>query len=170
MSRRPEATIDSMYLDGLSFLDDERDAWRPFEALSELSDEALSTPVSDAHGWSGRDLMIHLAMWLDVALRGAKELAVGEESPTFAAIDAEWDAKGDRMNDEMAAAWAPLSLDEVRDRFRTIPGELRGYLTVVPESRWVKHTGNLRTLEEETLDHYGDHRGDLEAILRAAGR
>lgn len=170
MSRRPEATIDSMYLDGLSFLDDERDAWRPFEALSELSDETLSTPVSDAHGWSGRDLMIHLAMWLDVALRGAKELAVGEESPTFAAIDAEWDAKGDRMNDEMAAAWAPLSLDEVRDRFRTIPGELRGYLTVVPESRWVKHTANLRTLEEETLDHYGDHRGDLEAILRAAGR
>ncbi|HET7027258.1 MAG TPA: maleylpyruvate isomerase N-terminal domain-containing protein [Candidatus Limnocylindrales bacterium] len=158
-----------MYLDGLSFLDDEREAWRPFEALADLPDAALAVPVADAHGWSARDLMIHLAMWQDLALRGAKELAVGEESPTLRAADAEWDAKGDAMNDEMAAAWAALPLDEVRNRFRTIPGELRGYLTVVPETRWVKHTANLRALAEETLDHYADHVADLEAIL-AAGR
>lgn len=159
-----------MYLDGLSFLDDEREAWRPFEALVDLPDSALSAPVADAHGWSGRDLMIHLAMWQDVALRGAKELAVAEESRTLRAADADWDAKGDRMNDELAAEWEPLSIDEVRDRFRTIPGELRGYLTVVPESRWVKNAANLRTLAETTLDHYADHLADLDAILGAADR
>ena len=30
-------------------------------------------------------------------------------------------------------------MDEVRERFATVPGELRGYLTVVPETRWLKH-------------------------------
>ena len=30
-----------MYADGLSFLEEERDAWRPFEALLELTDEQL---------------------------------------------------------------------------------------------------------------------------------
>jgi len=30
-----------MYADGLSFLDEERDAFRPFEALLELTDEQL---------------------------------------------------------------------------------------------------------------------------------
>jgi len=30
-----------MYADGLSFLDEERDAWRPYEALLELTDEQL---------------------------------------------------------------------------------------------------------------------------------
>jgi len=159
-----------MYLDGLSFLDDERDAWRPFEALADLPDEALTNPVEDAHGWSGRDLMIHLAMWLEIALREAKELAVGEESATIREVDERWDADGDRMNDELAAEWAPLSLGEVRDRFRSIPGELRGYLTVVPESRWLKHPANFKSISEETLDHYEGHRADLDAVLAAAAR
>jgi hypothetical protein len=158
-----------MYLDGLSFLDDEREAWRPFEALADIPDDSASTPVPGAHGWSARDLMVHLSIWLDVALRGAKELAVGETSPTLVAMDAEWDEKGDAMNDELAAPWATLSLDEVRDRFRTIPGELRGYLTVVPESRWLKHAEHFRMLEDETIRHYEDHSGDLDAIVGARG-
>jgi Mycothiol maleylpyruvate isomerase N-terminal domain len=159
-----------MYLDGLSFLDDEREAWRPFEALAELPDDAATEPVPGAHGWSARDLMVHLSMWLDIALRGAKELAVGETSPTLRAMDAEWDEKGDAMNDELAASWASLPLDDVRARFRTIPGELRGYLTVVPEARWLKHGEHLRILEDETIRHYEDHAADLDAILSAARR
>ena len=35
-------------------------------------------------------------------------------------------------------------MDEVRARFRTSPGELRGYLTVVPESRWLKNAAHSR--------------------------
>jgi hypothetical protein len=157
-----------MYLDGLSFLDDEREAWRPFEALADLPDDVAERPVAEAHGWSGRDLMTHLGVWLEIALQGAKELAVGEASPTLRQADADWDAKGDSMNDELAAAWAGLSLDEVRQRFRTMPGELRGYLTVVPESRWLKNAESFRMLSEETIDHYSDHEADLAAILTSA--
>ncbi len=157
-----------MYLDALSFLEDERDAWRPYEALDALSDEQLDRPVDAAHGWSGRDLMGHLLAWLEVSLQAAKELAVGEESPELARMDREWEAKGDALNDEFLAQWRAMPLDEVRRRFRSEPGELRGYLTVVPETRWVKHPTHLESFVGETLEHYDDHRADLEAILAAA--
>jgi hypothetical protein len=157
-----------VYLDALSFLEDERDAWRPFEALLELDDETLARPVEAAHGWSGRDLIGHLVAWQEVALAVARELAVGEDSPTIARIDADWDARGDLLNDELRATWAALPMDEVRQRFANVAGELRGYLTVVPETRWVKHPAHLRTFLEETIEHYDEHRPDLDAVLAAA--
>jgi hypothetical protein len=59
-------------------------------------------------------------------------------------------------------------MSELRDRFRSLPGQLRGYLTVVPETRWLKNTDVQRFFHDETTDHYEDHIGDLEAILAAA--
>jgi hypothetical protein len=146
-----------MYLDALSFLEDERDAWRPYEALDNIPDDRLDRPVDAAHGWSARDLIAHMVGWQQVALAIAKELAVNETSAELLRIDAEWDARGDALNAEMIAAWRRLSPAEVRDRLQSVAGELRGYLTVVPESRFV----------DETLEHYDDHRADLAAILAA---
>src|SRR5262245_62623780 len=126
-----------MYLDALEFLDEEREAWAPFEALAGLSDDQLTVPVEAAHGWSGRQLVGHLLGWQDNAMTVAKELAVGETSATKARSDVEWETRGgEAINAELQATWADVPLDELRRRFATIPGELRGYLTVVPESRW----------------------------------
>jgi hypothetical protein len=158
-----------MYIDSLEFLDEERDAWQPFEALDALTDEQLWAVQPSAHGWSGRDLMGHLVAWQEIALRVARELAVSETSSTKAWADEAWAARGDTMNDQLVAEWRELPLDEVRQRFRSIPGELRGYLTVVPESRWLKHAGHLRFFLDETTEHYEAHRSDLAAILGAAG-
>lgn len=157
-----------MYLDGLSFLEEEREAWRPFEALEALTDEQLSTPVAAARDWSGRDLMAHLTAWQDVALVVARELAVGDTSPAIDAMEADWEARGgDLVNAEIQARWAAMPLEEVRRRFREVPGELRGFLTVVPESRWVKDPRHMETFVAETLEHYQDHAADLRAILDA---
>src|SRR5262245_1847192 len=156
-----------MYLNALEFLEEEREAWRPFEALDGLSDEQLDTPIDEAHDWSGRDLIAHLVAWQSNVLAVAKELAVGEESPTKVRSDAEWDARGDAINLDIQVEWRALPIDEVRRRLREIPGELRGYLTVVPEARWVKHADNLKFVVEETIEHYADHTADLEAILDA---
>ena len=49
-----------MYTDALSFLEDERDTFRAYEALDALTDEQLDIPVEAAGGWSGRDLMGHI--------------------------------------------------------------------------------------------------------------
>ena len=159
-----------MYLDSLEFLEEEREAWAPFEALAALTDEQLSIPVAGAHGWSGRQLMAHLVAWQEVALAVATELAVNETSPTKARSDADWEARGgDVINAEVDARWADRPLDELRSRFRSLPGELRGYLTVVPETRWLKHADHLRFFQEETTEHYAGHEADLAAVLDAVG-
>jgi hypothetical protein len=160
-----------MYLDALSFLEDERDAFRAYEALDALTDEQLDVPVDAADGWSGRDLMGHLVDAQEIALAAAKELAVGERSPAMDRFNAEWDATpdaGDRINAEAIARFRALPIAEVRRRFRTAAGEMRGYLTVVPESRWVKHTTHMSFFIGETIEHYEDHQGQLGAILEAA--
>jgi hypothetical protein len=159
-----------MYLDALEFLEEEREAFRPFEALDSLTDEQLSSPLADAHGWSGRDLMGHITVWLEQALTVARELAMGERSAAKERFDAEWEAGGDAVNDAFGVAWAALPLHEVRERFRDVPGELRGTLTVVPETRWLKNADIMRYLLDETIDHYAAHAADLAAVLAAAGR
>ena len=160
-----------MYLDSLEFLEEERDAWAPFEALAELTDEQLSIPVDGAHGWTGRQLMAHLVAWQESALAVATELAVNEVSPTKARADADWERRGGEViNAELDASWAGRPMPDLRERFRTVPGELRGYLTVVPETRWLKHADNQRFFSDETTDHYQEHRADLDAILATVGR
>jgi Mycothiol maleylpyruvate isomerase N-terminal domain len=159
-----------MYPDALSFLEDERDGWRPYEGLADLDDAQLSTPLEAAHGWSGRDLMAHLAACLELCLEVARELAMGETSPAKVAADADWDARGDEINEEIRLAWRALPMDEVRRRFTTVPGELRGYLTVVPETRWLKNADYEEFFLSETIDHYEDHLVDLAVVLAAAGR
>jgi hypothetical protein len=158
-----------MYLDALSLLDDERDAWRPFEALSDLTDDQLERPVEALNGWRGRDLMAHLAAVQIVALDVAKELAVNETSRTMAQAEGEWEQRGgDAVNDEIQRDWGARPLPDVREAFMNVGGELRGFLTVVPESRWIKNADHQRFMIDQTLDHYEEHRKDLEAILAAA--
>ena len=159
-----------MYLDALEFLEEERDAWAPYEALAGLTDEQLEAVNADAHGWSGRDLMAHLVAWQDVALRAARELAVDETSPTIERADADWEARGGEViNAELTAAWAAKPMAELRTSFATVPGELRGTLTVVPETRWLKHADHQAWFHDETIAHYEEHLPELRAILEMAG-
>ena len=158
-----------MYMDSLEFLEEEHDAWAPYEALDGLTDAQLEAPVTDAHGWSGRDLMGHMLAWQGVALKVATELAVNETSPTIARTDADWESRGGEVvNAELDATWAAIPIAELRAMFRTQPGELRGYLTVVPETRWLKNAAHLKSLHDETTAHYEEHAADLEAVLAAA--
>ena len=157
-----------MYLNALEFLEEERDAWRPFEALADVPDERMDAAVHDAHGWSARDLIGHVVAWQEFALATARELAVGDHSPTKDRLDEAWERGGDEMNAEIEAEWRDLPLEEVRRRLREVPGELRGYLTVVPETRWVKNDDYLRYFLDETIEHYAEHEPDLRAILAAA--
>lgn len=158
-----------MYLDALEFLEEERDAWAPYEALADLSDEQLDRPVATAHDWSGRDLMAHLLAWQSIALAAARELAVDETSATIQRADADWETRGGEViNAELTAAWASRPMEELRASFGSIPGELRGTLTVVPETRWLKHADRQAWFHDETIAHYEEHATDLAAILEAA--
>ena len=74
---------------------------------------------------------------------------------------------GDQLNDEGLARFRAMPIDEVRARFRTVSGELRGYLTVVPESRWIKHATHQEYFFGELTEHYEEHEKELRAILEA---
>jgi hypothetical protein len=157
--------------DALEFLDEERAAWRPFEALADLTDEQLTVPVDAAHGWTGRQLMGHLLSGHEVALAVATELAINETSQTKERADADWEARGGEVvNAEIDATWAALSMGELRDRFATLPSQLRDCLAVIPRSRWITHPDHERFFRSETTAHYQDHLADRAAILAEAGR
>ncbi|MFI5262277.1 MAG: maleylpyruvate isomerase N-terminal domain-containing protein [Candidatus Limnocylindrales bacterium] len=161
-----------MYRDALDFLEEERAAWAPYEVLATLSDaqlEAATDPAGPCHGWSGRDLMGHLTGGQEDLLAMAKELAVNDASPTRERVEAAWAADPDGFNAASLAEWRALPLDEVRQRFLAVPGEMRGYLTVVPEVRWLKHPQRLATFLGDSTEHYQEHLGDLDAILALAG-
>jgi hypothetical protein len=157
-----------MYLNALEFLEEEREAFRPFEALPKVADDRVDVPVEAAHEWTARDLMSHIAAWLEAALAVARELAVSDRSATKERLDREWDARGDAINLDIQVEWRAMPIADVRRRFESVPGELRGTLTVVPEIRWLKNPDMLRYFLDETIDHYADHAGDLAAILAAA--
>ena len=113
-----------------------------FEALGELSDEGLERPVDGAHGWSGRDLMGHLA-WQEVAVAVAPELAVGETSATKDRRDAEWDARRRRVKPSAAALGRASPGRRPRAVRHERPANSGATLTVVPEARWLKHPTNM---------------------------
>src|SRR5512141_3046624 len=114
-----------MYFDALEFLEEEREAWRPYEALDGLTDEQLQVGVAGAHRWSGRDLIGHVVAWQGYALDVARELAVNERSSTKERLDRDWDALGgEAINAAIQAEWAGLPMAEVRHRLRAVPGEL----------------------------------------------
>jgi len=160
-----------VYRDALDFLEEERDAWAPYEALAALSDAQLAAPTDPdgpGHGWSGRDLMGHLVAWQERLLAMARELAVNDASPTRDQVEAAWAADPDGVNSASLAEWHALPLDEVRRRFQTVPGELRGYLTVVPETRWLKNPQRLATFLGDSTEHYQEHGAELAEILARA--
>lgn len=158
-----------MYTAALELLEDERDAWRPYEALADASDAVLertTDPAGPGMGWSGRDLIAHMVGWQEHALQVARELAVGTRSAHLAALTARWDGgESDAMNEALHAEWRALPLAEVRRRFASVPGELRGTLTVVPEARWLKDPAVSAFFVGDTIEHYEDHLPVLRAIL-----
>jgi hypothetical protein len=162
-----------MYMAALEFLEDERDSWRPYESLGKLTDDQLrrtTDPDAPGHGWSGRDLLVHMLAWRQISLDVARDLALGETSATWRRVTDEWNAGGDALNARLFEEWRDVPIEEVRRRSDTLPGELRGYLTVVPETRWIKDAGIQGFLAESTLEHDQEHMSDLQAILALAGR
>jgi hypothetical protein len=150
------------------FLAEECDAFRPFDALDDLSDEELDRPIPAAHDWSGRDLIAHLVAWLGDAVDAARELAVYEESEAIERSRREFAARGDEVNAEIQATWRVLPLAEVRRRLHETPAELREALAVAPESRWIDNADQLRFFRVYTIVHYADHYPELDAIVGAA--
>jgi hypothetical protein len=157
-----------MYSNALEYLEDEREGWAPYESLADVPDERFDEPTppdGPGHGWSARILMSHMLAWHEICLSVARELALDETSRTFESVTREWRERRDAMNEDLHARYADLPAAELKRRFRELPGELRGTLTVVPETRWLKHPRHSEVFVEWILEHEAEHRQELDAIL-----
>jgi hypothetical protein len=153
-----------------AFVDEERRAWAPFDALDRLSDRDLDVPVGGAHEWSGRDLIGHLVAWLGDALDAADELRAGDRSEARLRSQRSFATRGDEINAEIQDTWQSLPIEEVRRRLREVPEALRRSILGIPEARWATNAGDRDFFRVYTIGHYDEHVADLEAILDAARR
>jgi hypothetical protein len=151
-----------------AFLDEEAAAWRPFEALDDLTDEQLEARVADAHGWSGRDVIAHVVAWLDDAIEVAREMHAGGTGEARERSRAAFAARGDDINAEIQATWGGLAVAEVRERARAMRAELHAGLAAVPDAVWVENAEDASFLHVYTVQHYEEHLDDLAAILAEA--
>lgn len=147
-----------------AFFADEAVEFAPFEAILGLPSDALDHGPR-AHGWSARDVLSHLVGWHDVATEVANELATSPVSPRRAAADAEWDARGDEINEEIRAAWNALPVDEFRARAVAARAGLIGALRRVPLANWWDDDDNFAYFLSEFQEHYADHREALGIVL-----
>jgi len=150
-----------------AFRADELVSFGPYEIILELGLEELDDGPQ-AHGWSARDVLSHLVGWHEVAAVVARELVAGPTSPRKAAADAEWEARGDEINDEMLREWRGLQLEAFRARARGATADLRTALAEVPVERWWGDEEYFDYFNSEMQAHYGDHRADLEQVLGRA--
>ncbi len=92
--------------------------------------------------------MGHLLAWQEVALpcrQGARRQR-DERRRSRASTPTGTRAGATSSTPRSTPTWADVPMAELRERFATQPGELRGYLTVVPETRWLKHADAPRVL------------------------
>jgi hypothetical protein len=158
-----------MYLDAMEFLEEERDAWAAYEALADLTDEQLDLPIEAAHGWSGRDLMAHYAR-LAGRFAGRREGAGGRRDERHdRAVDADWETRAGGPSTTTSRGRGRDPDGRAAGAVPDPAGELRGYLTVVPEARWVKHAAHLKSFHDETIAHYADHATTSPRSSCAAG-
>ena len=73
------------------------------------------------------------------------------------------------MNAELPGPGPPARWPSSARASGPSPASCAGYLTVVPETRWLKHADHLQHDHEETVAHYEEHLPDLAAVLAGAG-
>lgn len=151
-----------------------------YASLEGLSDAELAMPLTE-RGWSAADHMAHLAVWMGGILAAfdgvSRWAAMGVEGPPGA-------GGFDELNERLRAphagkppAEARRLLDETHERMaarlRTMTMEelRRPYSHYQPgEARPDAGEPFLNWVAGDTFAHYDEHRGWLEAALRARRR
>ena len=134
-----------MYLDAMEFLEEERDAWAPYEALAEPRRRAARTPGRRRPRLvrprpDGATCSRGRASPLEVAKRARGQRDEPDDRPRGRRLGGA--RRRRRQRGARRDVGGPADGRAAR-AFRTQPGELRGYLTVVPETRWLKHADHL---------------------------
>lgn len=128
--------------------------WRAFaESYTGLPLSAMLQPgvVDD---WSVQDLIAHVAIWENEALRALPLVLEKRRPPRYGGID--------RFNAAQIASKKGDSLARALAEFEGTHRRLMAYLETVPESSFTQETRFRHRLRLDTYGHYPEH---TEAIL-----
>jgi uncharacterized protein (TIGR03083 family) len=129
-------------------------AWSAFvTACDGLPDAAMAEP-SVVGDWSVQDLLSHIAIWEDEALKALPLLIDGKRPPRYNGIDG--------FNARQIALRRNLTLVQARASFEDTHRRLLAYLHDVPQSHYETETRFRHRLRLDTYGHYPEH---TEAIL-----
>jgi hypothetical protein len=133
-------------------------AWSAFrESYAGLPDEALLEP-GVAGGWSVRDLIVHVSVWEEEALRHLPVIAAGGRPPRYASsggIDA--------FNARMLEERRDLPLRDALDRLDRTHRRLVDLIRSVPADQLRSGTRFRRRLRLDTYAHYRLHANHVRA-------
>lgn len=123
-------------------------------AIEALPPQRLAEPVAPG-GWTGRELILHLATWDEELMRVIEERDAGEDAP--------WPPPGgaarDAWNAERIAAFRDLPGDDALDYFEQAHFELMELLERSPSV--------TRALIEPLIAHYDEHLAEINRLRRA---
>jgi len=129
----------------------EADSWAAFEAALRRIPRERWEEDGVLPGWSVRELLWHMAGWLQKCARNLERFARGEDEPTS-------EQTVDERNEELAAQAKGMTVDAVYRGLLSARDLVRQGWEALPnvDDRAVEE------LADETYDHYDEHRADLE--------
>jgi hypothetical protein len=128
------------------------------EAYAGLSDAQMTEPGVTGD-WSPKDILAHVTIWEEEALKYLPLIVDGESPPRYAVQYGGIDA----FNALMLAKKRDLSLSQVIDQLGETHRRLVNYVESVPEEQFVQETRFRRRLRLDTYHHYPIHARMLKA-------
>ena len=141
-------------------------AWRDLLASYEgLTEAQLLTPgVTGA--WSVRDIVAHVSVWEEEALKHLPHILDGGRPTRYSVAYGGINA----FNALMTERLRDLTLPEVLRRRDEIHGRLVAYLEAAPEEQFVRETRFRRRLRLDTFGHYPKHAAGIRAWRDRSGQ
>jgi hypothetical protein len=128
-------------------------AWRDFKMSYEGASEHELTMPGVVGDWSIRDLIVHVAIWEEEALKHLPLILEGKRPPRYSIVYGGIDA----FNAQSMAAMASLTLDEVLQRAEETHRRLVRLVETAPEEHIAAESRFRRRLRLDTYAHYPLH-------------
>ena len=129
------------------------------ETLGRVPEGALEA-AGVAGEWSVKDVLGHITTWEEETIKAAEAGRSGLDLPSYGDTD-EWN-EGDVIKRRSRPTHATLvEMGAVHQRFMS-------WLEGLPDDAF-SDEGLATTVDDESAEHYRDHRGDIERWLAAQG-
>ena len=134
-------------------LDKLEQAWRSFnDSYAGLSEAQMAVPGVMGE-WSVKDILAHVSVWEQEALKYLPLILEGGKPPRYADLYGGIDA----FNAQMAAGARGRSLSEILKQLDDTHSRLVEYVEGVPGEQFTQETRFRRRLRLDTYSHYPIH-------------